>query len=69
MSEKKKANRTHPIPVRFTLDEKERLEEIARQRRIQTGENVSMSQVIRELFNAGLKSYQEEKKGNKDDKQ
>jgi Arc/MetJ-type ribon-helix-helix transcriptional regulator len=68
MSEKKKTNRTNPIPVRFSLEEKEKLEGIARQRRIQTGENVSMSEVIRELLKAGLKDYLEEKERNKDEK-
>lgn len=68
MPEKKKANRTCPLPVRFTPEEKERLEEIARQRRLQTGENVSMSEIIRELINEGLKDYLEEQERNKGEK-
>ncbi|MDK9689206.1 hypothetical protein [Halomonas sp. LC1] len=65
MSERKKGTRTHPIPVRFSPEERAQIEEIARQRRMETGENVSLSEIIRELIMESAKELLEEVKKEK----
>lgn len=68
MTERKKVARTNPIPVRLDPEMREKLEEIARQRRIETGDNVTLSEVIREMFQLGLEDYrkEQEEKNRKD---